>query len=161
MISKYTFFALLSTLLLSACGSSSSSSTRYVDPHRKAHLQMHGELYQEELNKELNKIATMLEGNYKGTIPCADCEGIEIDLYLSDEFTYELRKSYKGKPGNENVVSGGFTLQKDWVIHLDENAGEPSYFKRNGDQFMVLDKNGKVIPGDLGKSYVLTYYEKD
>ncbi|MFX6794395.1 copper resistance protein NlpE N-terminal domain-containing protein, partial [Acinetobacter baumannii] len=36
------------------------------------------------------------DGKYKGTLPCADCEGIKTELELKDDKTYELTETYLG-----------------------------------------------------------------
>ncbi|MDX5481631.1 MAG: copper resistance protein NlpE [Hymenobacteraceae bacterium] len=48
-------------------------------------------------------------GTYKGTVPCADCEGIQMELTLQENpagkgKTYVLRQTYKGKPAGENTL---------------------------------------------------------
>src|SRR6476661_4964242 len=45
-------------------------------------------------------------GTYKGTLPCADCPGIETSLELTEDFNYTLTTNYKGK-NNKPVESRG------------------------------------------------------
>ncbi|MBL8321182.1 MAG: copper resistance protein NlpE N-terminal domain-containing protein, partial [Acinetobacter sp.] len=46
-------------------------------------------------------------GKYKGVLPCADCEGIEMELELKSDKTYELTEEYLGKgKGNEFKTKG-------------------------------------------------------
>lgn len=52
-------------------------------------------------------------GTYRGTVPCADCQGITMELKLqengkSKSKTFVLKQKYLGKPTNKNeyVVTG-------------------------------------------------------
>ncbi|MEJ8802203.1 copper resistance protein NlpE [Pontibacter sp. H249] len=52
-------------------------------------------------------------GTYKGTVPCADCQGITMELKLQENSrskskTFILKQQYLGKPANNNtyVVTG-------------------------------------------------------
>lgn len=62
-------------------------------------------------------------GVYKGTIPCADCEGVKIELQLNQDKTYQLSRLYIGvKGGNDKMIEkGSFTFDsKDpSIITLD------------------------------------------
>ena len=50
------------------------------------------------------------KGVYKGTLPCADCEGIETSLSLEDETNYVLKTNYLGKNKNStNEVRGVYS----------------------------------------------------
>ena len=65
-------------------------------------------------------------GEYKGIFPCADCQGIETELELKADKTYELTQEYLGKgKNNESKGKGTFGFDPDHpsVIRLDK-AGE-------------------------------------
>ena len=69
-------------------------------------------------------------GEYKGVCPCADCEGIETELELKTDKTYELTEEYLGKgTGNEFKVKGTFSFDANHpsMISLDK-AGENRKF---------------------------------
>ncbi|MCG2607735.1 copper resistance protein NlpE N-terminal domain-containing protein [Acinetobacter sp. SM34] len=69
-------------------------------------------------------------GEYKGVFPCADCQGIETELELKADKTYELKQKYLGKGKNsEFKVKGTFSFDADnpAMISLDQ-AGENRKF---------------------------------
>ncbi|MGE8559599.1 MAG: copper resistance protein NlpE [Acinetobacter sp.] len=70
-------------------------------------------------------------GEYKGTFPCADCEGIEMDLELKADKTYELTEEYLGKgKNNEFKVKGTFSFDQNnpSVISLDKAGDHRKFF---------------------------------
>ena len=140
---------------LLSCGSSSSSSSRPVNPHAQAHQQMHEELQREEFDKEINRRLELIAGSYKGKLPCADCEGIEFELTLNADLSYVSKRRYVGKSEEALAQVGTYTLSDDWVVRLDQNATNYVYFRKDGDRLKVLDKNGRAIEGDLEEMYVL------
>ena len=142
-------------IILISCGSSSGSSSTYVNPHAQAHSQMHQELYQEELNKELTKRLEAISGTYKGTLPCSDCEGIQFEVVLNPDLSYSSSAVYLGKSNEPVVKEGSYSIGENWKIKLDQNTGDLLYFQPEESKLKVLDKNGFVIPGELGEKYFL------
>lgn len=70
-------------------------------------------------------------GKYKGVLPCADCEGIEMELELKSDKTYELTEEYLGKgKGNEFKTKGAFSFdaKNPSVITLDQAADKRKLF---------------------------------
>lgn len=162
MNKRLTFFGLFvfGFLTIFSCGSSSDStktSSYSTNPHAQAHSEMHQEFYKEELTKELSRRLDELSGLYSGTIPCKDCDGIEMELELASDMTYVLKKTYVGKSEPPVQYSGSFTLKQDWLIQLDKKQDDLYYFQKEGDQLKVLDRNAKQIPGELKNKYILYY----
>lgn len=77
-------------------------------------------------------------GDYKGLLPCADCEGIETELELKANNTYELTEEYLGKQGNEFKAKGTFSFDADQsnIITLDEQGQKRKFFI--GDNYIEL-----------------------
>lgn len=97
-------------------------------------------------------------GVYKGTLPCADCEGIETTLTLLDETNYELETTYKGKSKTPFVNKGTYSWHESGnKIKLDgikEGEGSNRYqVIENG--LIQLDLDGNRITGELGRKYLL------
>lgn len=93
-------------------------------------------------------------GTYRGTTPCADCEGIETVVTLNTDRTYTVKRRYLGKETDFREARGTF----DW------NAdGRKIYFRGdNGTMFLVgenslvqLDRAGRRIGGTFADRYVL------
>lgn len=150
------FFSLAIIFFMTSCGSTSNSSSgTYIDPHTKMHRKMHNELYQEEIEKEFNTKIRSLIGNYSGTLPCADCEGIYIELELFQDMTYSSKMLYKGRMETAQADSGTFTLSEQGIIALERSVANFSYFQKDGSNLRVLDKNGKKIISSLTERYML------
>ncbi len=142
------------SMLFISCGSSSSSAT-YQDPHSRAHSQMHNELYQKEIEKELQKQIQDFVGAYQGTIPCADCNGIEIQLVLVEDFTFTSFANYLGKSDKNETIEGTFSLKADGIIALDRAIGGMIFFQKKESELIILDKNAKEIISLMNEAYVL------
>lgn len=95
-------------------------------------------------------------GSYKGTLPCASCEGIDTELVLKDDGSYQLTEDYKGgKEALKETVSGKFTwLPGGSVVQLDAAADQRQYFVAEG-EIRHLDADGKEVTGELAEHYVL------
>jgi NlpE N-terminal domain len=91
-------------------------------------------------------------GEYKGVLPCADCEGIETELELKADKTYELTQEYLGKGKNkESKVKGSFSFDPNnpSMISLDQ-AGENRKFFIGENFIQVRDpRSGKVIDSKM------------
>ncbi|MFC3879941.1 copper resistance protein NlpE [Algoriphagus namhaensis] len=97
-------------------------------------------------------------GTYKGTIPCADCEGIETTLTLNTDLTYVLVTNYLGRnDALEERNSGSFTWgESGSKITLENTGSGPHQYKVGENRLWHLDMNGEVITGDLADHYILT-----
>ena len=92
------------------------------------------------------------KGTYKGTLPCADCPGIETILTLDGNNTYQLKRTYLGK-GEPKDEKGNFTWNSDGNrIMLDSDNG---WYQVAENQLIHLDRTGNKITGALASSYTL------
>ena len=95
------------------------------------------------------------EGTYKGTLPCADCEGIETTLVLKKDHTFERTAVYKGKESHQIDDSGKFSWDNEGrVVRLEIKDENPSYKVKEG-SLVLLDREGKENTGELAEFYVL------
>jgi heat shock protein HslJ/uncharacterized lipoprotein NlpE involved in copper resistance len=97
-------------------------------------------------------------GTYKGTVPCADCEGIETTLTLLDSSNYKLESTYKGKSKTPFVNKGSYswndTGTKIKLNGIKDGEGAGQYLViENG--LIQLDLNGNRVTGQLGRNYLL------
>ncbi len=142
-------------LLFLSCGSYPTQTTS-VNPHTEPHAEMHNDYIKEENQEIMNKQFTQeLAGTYLGMIPCADCEKIIYRLQLNSDNTYQSKITYQGKSEKPIIKKGVFTINDRLIIQLDKNAGGMNLFKRQSKGLLLLDKNGKVIEGDLADKYYL------
>lgn len=94
-------------------------------------------------------------GDYSGTLPCADCSGIDTTLKLRENGSYVLTETYIGK-GKPFVTQGKFFWDNaGGQISLD-TAGDNRRFKVGEGRIWHLDLEGRVITGSLATAYVLT-----
>lgn len=97
-------------------------------------------------------------GVYRGILPCADCEGIETEITLNADLTYQTAEKYLGK--NEEAIKekGTFIWDEAGSKITLENA-EPN---STTNQYLVgenmlfkLDADGNRIEGELKEKYQL------
>ncbi len=98
-------------------------------------------------------------GTYVGTLPCADCEGIETTVTLKENGEYESEMTYLGK-GADNVFkdSGTYTWEEDGnritTRSLDATDQENKYFVSEN-MIKALDSDGNEITGSMADLYIL------
>jgi heat shock protein HslJ len=90
-------------------------------------------------------------GTYYGTIPCADCPGINVEITLDSASTYTMKWTYVDR-GALPTVTGKFSWSKDASqIHLeglDEN--DPNqYFRVEENQLVMLGREGQPIESSV------------
>ncbi|WP_374663044.1 copper resistance protein NlpE [Acinetobacter sp.] len=96
-------------------------------------------------------------GEYKGIFPCADCEGIEIELELKDNKTFELSEKYLGKGDGKKFESQGsfsFDAENPSIITLDKAGDNRKFFI--GENFAEARdmQTGKAIDSKLNYKLV-------
>jgi copper homeostasis protein (lipoprotein) len=96
------------------------------------------------------------DGTYTGTIPCADCQGIETSLTLKKDKTYLLKTKYLGKSNTFTEKSGTFTWNTEGsTIILQGISNAPNQYLVGENLLFQLDMAGKRITGGLADSYKL------
>jgi copper homeostasis protein (lipoprotein) len=129
------------------------------------------------LNKNLNStpspsqssIDNSLTKAYSGILPCADCEGIQTTLFLtqkdanSSEGTFSKSEMYIGTSTKPSVTKGNWTAERGDSVNPDAivivlNPSDPDkverYLQVDAKHLEKLDKNGNRNPG--GVNYTLT-----
>lgn len=109
------------------------------------------------IDAHTSQMALDWAGVYEGTMPCADCEGIETVIELKSDLTYVAKYTYLGKLEGENVFKneGSFTWNDDGNSISLLAEGEPTQYKVGENQIILLDRDGKVNTGELTDFYVL------
>jgi len=95
-------------------------------------------------------------GTYAGTLPCADCAGIETVVTLSREGTYRREQRYLGKADDPFVDEGSV----EWDAagrHIRLFAGGEvlQVYQVGENRLFHLDQAGDRIGGDLAARYEL------
>ena len=117
-------------------------------------------------NKSIHTPKNSLDwpGIYTGTVPCADCAGIYTQITLKEDNTYSLQTKYLGKGKSGENLKGTFQWNNAETIvtlsGLKEKSG-PYLYQVGENRLIQLDKDGKVITGELASNYVLIKVNKD
>ena len=112
------------------------------------------EQQEEVIDMHTSENALDWEGTYTGTLPCADCEGIEKILTLNKDQSFVSKDNYLGKKDSDFDSRGYFKwLENGQVILLSDENGT-SFFV--GESTLTqLDKSGNKITGELADLYIL------
>ncbi|PWC14961.1 copper homeostasis/adhesion lipoprotein NlpE [Brenneria roseae subsp. americana] len=88
--------------------------------------------------------------SYRGTLPCADCEGIDTSLFLEKDGTFILREHYQTTREGANTFAeyGQWRRTADMLV-LTNSHGEKRYFRPTNDGLEMLDQQGVVIQSSL------------
>lgn len=97
-------------------------------------------------------------GSYQGTLPCADCPGIDYQLSLYEDSSYQAITAYQGRGNNiAEVTTGKWTQAADTVLVQDGKTIRR--FLAGAHQLTQLDGSGQVITGALASYYILKHVE--
>lgn len=93
-------------------------------------------------------------GVYKGTLPAADCPGIDVTLELKADGTFKSVYDYQERDASfEN--QGTYALEQNMLVTVGEE-NDSTFYKVEENRLRQLDGERQVIPGEIGKHYVLT-----
>lgn len=99
-----------------------------------------------------SQIAVDWEGEYKGILPCGDCDGMEISLILNADSSFQQSTNYIGKGGPYDE-SGTFSWDETGsIVTLQFKDGSEAKYKVGEGTLALLDDYGYPIEGD---EYVL------
>ena len=136
----------LTSILLLSC-----SNNKKNEPQ----AEMTVKTYTEDSHNAKNSID--YKGTYKGDLPCADCEKIEVELKLDDN-DYK-RTSVYHKNGQTTKVEEKGTYSWDQsgnTITLNGVDGSsPNKYFVAENYLMQLDMDGNRITGEMANNYIL------
>ncbi len=106
------------------------------------------------LNADNSRTSIDWPGIYLGILPCADCEGIKIQIELKEDYSYSQRTQYIGKSDSIFQEKGRFVWNDAGGVITLDNSNHQSY--QVGENVLFHpDKNGNRITGDLSENYTL------
>ena len=156
-VKKIFFVLMLSSFVLTACSKSENqSSSTASTPEASAPTATTSASESTEVNalpiSDTAETSLDWAGEYKGVFPCADCEGIKMELELKADKTYELSEKYLGKGKDNEFKSKGtfsFDAKNPSVITLDQAADHRKFFI--GENFAEARdiETGKAIDSKL------------
>lgn len=94
------------------------------------------------------------QGTYEGTLPCADCPGIQTVITLADDGTFIYEAEYLER--DTKIADSGTFMWHDngSVVHLTGQDTDLK-FQVGENQLFHLDQEGKRIEGELAENYIL------
>ncbi len=96
-------------------------------------------------------------GIYQGTIPAADCPGIDVTLEINKDNTFQSKFVYQER----NITfedQGLYTINDSILTTIGENA-DTVYYKITDNSLKMLDQYKNEIPDEIGKLYILKKQE--
>ncbi len=113
-------------------------------------------VYQLPATQDNSKNSLDWAGDYKGTLPCADCTGIETWVRLLKNNTYEVRSKYSGKSDSTYISKGSFYWTKDGGSVILKNLhGSSTMYLVGENKLIMLDQAGNRISGMQSEKYIL------
>jgi copper homeostasis protein (lipoprotein) len=87
-------------------------------------------------------------GTFNGTLPCADCPGIDTTISLKPDGTYTVHETYRGKPDSLDS-DGTWTAEENGQrVRLDPNSKSEQdrlFAVKSSDEIESLDAEGKPL----------------
>lgn len=92
-------------------------------------------------------------GTYGGTLPCADCPGIDTTIAFTPEGGYTMSEVYQDGDASSFVVKGTWTVKEDGKSLLldpeDKQEMDRWFEVISPNELRALDKDGKRIDSKL------------
>jgi len=92
-------------------------------------------------------------GTFTGTLPCADCPGIDTRLVLAADGTYTITESYQERSAPELKGDGTWTAEENnQRLRLDPNSKSDNdrlFAILSNNEIRQLDMEGKPIESSL------------
>ncbi|PQQ27171.1 copper homeostasis/adhesion lipoprotein NlpE [Photorhabdus luminescens] len=87
-----------------------------------------------------------VDQTFHGTLPCADCSGIDTTLLLDNDGTYILEQTYLDtRDGDQSFFESGLWAKDGEKIHLTKSDDQKSYYLPKGENLVMLDIEGNKI----------------
>lgn len=145
------FAIAVAALSLTACGNKQEQKREPLPPAKIAH---------HEAVKVPAPSPEALRGTYKGFLPSASGEGIDVTLVLNDDLTFVKTDFYKGKKGGKFTEKGKYTIdQAKNELNLVIDGTLDRYLIKNG-ELIMLDPEGTPPTGELADMYILKKAEE-
>lgn len=94
-----------------------------------------------------------LSGVYKGTMPAADCPGIEVRITLNGDSTFESCNKYIER--DEFHEEGNYSIEGNILTMVTDDGSDTAYYKMYDDCIVMLDRDKKEIDSPFAEMYRL------
>ena len=142
---KKNLLILSSALALVACGGNAPKKTAAAETQATT-----------AAAPDMHTAETSLDyqGTYTGTLPAADCPGIEVRLELKPDGTYTQHLKYIDRD-TEFDEKGTYTVKENLLTLTLSDGGQPEYYKVEENRVRRLDAEKQPVTGALAENYVL------
>ena len=130
--------------VLSACGNSKKTDGTATDPVAKEQV---ADIHTAENSLDY-------QGIYKGTLPAADCPGIEATLTINQDSTFTLNYIYIDRKDAKFDDKGTYTIDGS-ILTTKGDDGAITYYKVEEGQVRMLDAEKQPVTGSLAEHYIL------
>lgn len=137
---KRAILAAAALLLLASCGGNAQKKTATAVATIRQPAKMTTE---------------QIAGAYYGTLPAADCPGIETTLTLRADGTYTEQSRYIDRDA-EFVEHGTYAVGGELVTLNPSKDGQVTYLRIEPNALRMLDSDRQPVEGALAEHYVLT-----
>ncbi|MGG5505951.1 MULTISPECIES: copper resistance protein NlpE [unclassified Myroides] len=139
------FIAALSVLTLASCKKEVKTATEAVE-----------EVAPKETIADNSRTALDWAGTYKGTIPCADCPGIDETIEIKQDGTFKIVDHYQEKKDGHFESEGTFEWDATGnKITLTSKDGSKKMVAVHEGSILLLDEDGNEITGNMAELYRL------
>jgi copper homeostasis protein (lipoprotein) len=95
-------------------------------------------------------------GTYHGTVPCADCDGIDTWITLNKDLTFHMERTWAGKSTDTYMEDGSITWDAAGSrITLNGVDSTARHYLAARDELLQLDQFAQRIMGDEAERYRL------
>lgn len=103
--------------------------------------------------------AAVPAGAFQGLLPCADCPGIDYQVNLFPDSTFEAITSYQGRGNNIASVSIGNWITDATGVILLTDKSDTTRFRYEDHKLFMVDATGQKETGALASNYTLKSVE--
>lgn len=109
------------------------------------------------LSTDNNSNSLSWVGWYEGMTPCADCQGIQTLIKLTQNGAYEMKTLYAGQGKDATTETGTVKWNGNGTVITLVGNGQSAgnSYLISADKITMLDRNNKTITGNMSDRYVL------
>lgn len=109
------------------------------------------EMSPEFIAEHSSRSAVDWAGVYKGMIPCADCEGIDVEIQLNEDNSYKMVMNYLGREDSKFTNQGLFEWDETGgkVRFIVEDEGRGNWYRVGENNLLMLDAEGNKIENNF------------
>ena len=107
-----------------------------------------------ELIPDPKQVTFLTDGIWLAMLPCTDCEGVDYQLNLKNDYTFKQKSVYKGKGEEILIDEGSWGFVSDSVIAVSGNEDYKMFLILEKD-LVMLDQNGNRMETSLEDKYHL------